>query len=95
MLIEVAGPYYDDNTGKTVDPDLCRVLLSRHKLAEGGRQVIGHCRPSNKSVLIFPYLDLSDRERDEAIQWVTEILSDDYKRWPDNRADIGSRGPAS
>ncbi len=94
MRIEIAGPYYDDETGETVDADLCRIVMTRHRLCKSsptGRVLIGHCRPSDKSVLIFRHAGLSARETEAATEWVKELLTDDYERWPDNRADIGGR----
>lgn len=77
MHIDVIGPYRDDTTGKTVDEDLHRVALSRHKATLGRPYIVcGHCRPSDGSVLIFGHVGLNGREVAEAKKWTREILKE-------------------
>lgn len=76
MKIELIGPYRDVD-GKTCDEDLHRVALSRHKATLGHKRVvIGHCRPSDQSVLIFPRCGLNEREKAEAHEWAFEEVKE-------------------
>ena len=75
MIVELIGPYRDSESGKCVDEDLIRIAVSRHRIAKAGPVVVGHCRYSDGSILVF-HNGLNERERSEATKWVEELLSD-------------------
>ena len=77
MRISLVGPYRDSLTGKSPDEDLQRVALSRHKATDGQpTKIIGHGKLSDKSVLIFHYCGLNERERLDAAEWARELLEE-------------------
>lgn len=76
MKIELLGPYRDTATGHCVDEDLIRIGMTQHRICEGGRITVGHCRYTDGSILLFRTLDLSEREKDAIIQWTKELIRD-------------------
>lgn len=85
MRIALAGPYRDA-AGKTCDEDLHRVILSRHRATLGHSEiVVGHCRPSDGSVLIFGHVALNSREQAEAKKWARELVRELQEQGPDGK----------
>ncbi len=88
MLVELIGPYRDSITDKCVDEDLIRIALSRHRICPNGRRVIGHCRYTDESILLF-HVDLSEREKDEIIAWTKELIHDHKQDAKSGRNTVG------
>jgi len=79
MYVELAGPYRDMKTGKVIDDDLLRIMLSRHRVCRDlgrDRLLVGQCRPSTGAVTYFRHYELNDRERQEIIDWAKELMAE-------------------
>ncbi len=76
MKVTLLGPWVDSQTGECVDTDLIRVGLSRHPGVNTEEKpiVVGQCRPSDGSVLLFPHFNFSEKDAADITSWAQDLM---------------------